>query len=206
MLQLITDPDAFFESRATDPQLVSGLGILLLVGLIGAAGTIPSIQATTAAVPEEAETFRILSYATGILTAVVVPFVRWVVYAGLFLLVSGLLYDADGSLRQLLALTAWGFVPEVVSTAISSAAAAVVFSSADYSNDPDAIGETVRQLQNSPELMASSLAGIPLLLWAGVLWLFAVKHGRGLTTRQAAIVIGIPVGVDLLWRLQSLLT
>jgi hypothetical protein len=48
--------------------------------------------------------------------------------------------------------------------------------------------------------------GLLFLIWQLVIWVFAVKHARDLTTRGGVISVAIPVGLYLLYRIYNLLT
>ena len=177
------------------------LAILLLVGVIGILGALPSIRATAAMLPPEAQSFAAISYVVAGVSAIVGTFLRWLVYAGVFHALSSVLYDAEeGSFRDTLALTGWGFLPAIGAAIVASVAAFVVFSGTTFPSDPAAMAAFARELQNRPELLVANLLGIVFLLWQGLLWTFAVKHGRGLELREAAITVAIPVALAVLWR------
>lgn len=206
MLDVLFNPDGFFREKSEDPSLVPALVILVVVGLVGVVGSLPSIQATTEALPPEAQSFAGITYVFAAVGGLVGTFVRWLLYAGAFHVVSAVLYDAEeGSLGDMLALTGWGFIPAIGAAIVSSIASYIVFSSVTFPSDPQAIAQFAQQLQNRPEFLVASLLGILFLLWQGLLWTFAVKHGRGLELREAAITVAIPVAIAVLWRLFGLL-
>lgn len=204
MLDLLFNPDQFFRERAEDPGMLPAVGILLVVGVVGAAGAVPSIQATFRALPAEAQSFSFVGYIGAAVAGLLGPFVRWLLFAGAFQVVSAVLYDAEGSFRDTLALVGWGFVPAVFATIVSTVVAYVVFSSVTFPTDPQQIQAFVTELRRRPEFLVSSVLGIVFLLWSALLWLFGVKHARGLSEREAAVTVGIPVALALLWRLYGL--
>lgn len=201
MLDILFNPDGFFRERTDDPRLLPPVAIMVVIGIIGAVGSIPAIQATFEALPQEAQGFAVVGYVSAAIGALLGPFVRWLLYAGAFYVVSSVLYEPEGSFRDTLALTGWGFVPAIFASIVSAAVAFVVFSGVTYPTDPQQIQPFVRELRNRPEFLVSSLLGILFLLWSALLWVFAVRHGRDLPTREAAITVGIPVALVVAWRL-----
>jgi hypothetical protein len=51
---------------------------------------------------------------------------------------------------------------------------------------------------HQPVLMLSSVLGIIFLLWSANIWVFGIRYARGLTLRNAAITVGVPVALYLL--------
>ncbi|WP_255152488.1 YIP1 family protein [Halorarius halobius] len=203
MLDVLFNPDEFFERRSSEPGLVPPVGIMLVIGLVGAVGAVPSIQATFAALPEEAQAFSVVGYVAAAVGAFVGPFVRWLLFAGAFYVISAVLYDPEGSFRDLFALVGWGFIPAIFGAVVSAVVAFVVFSGVTFPSDPQQIQAFVRELQNRPEFLVAALLGVVFLLWSALLWTFAVRHARGLEVREAAITVAVPVVVAALWRLNG---
>ncbi|WP_435194162.1 Yip1 family protein [Natronomonas sp. EA1] len=201
MLDLLFNPDAFFRERAENPGLVPSVALLVLVGLVGVAGTLPALQATIDALPQEAQAFGTISLVVGSAFAFLGPFVRWVLYAAAFHVLSSVVYDAErGSFRDLLALVGWGFVPALLAAIVSAVVATVVFSGVTFPSDPQQVAQFSQQLRNRPEFLVASVLGIAFLLWSAFLWTFAVKHVRDLTMREAGVVVGVPVALGLVFR------
>lgn len=208
MRALFTNPDEFFAERTPEPAVTYPLGVVLLVGIVRVLASIPVLQATVRALPEEASAFGSVAYVSGIVGGFVGVLVAWVLYAGAFHLISGVLYDGNGGFRNTLAVTGWGFVPAIFAGLVSAVVAFVVFGDATFpaSSDPQEVQAFVRELQNRPEFLLASILGIVFLLWQGFLWAFGVKHARALTLREAGITVAIPVAIALLFRLYGVVT
>lgn len=204
LLDLLTDPDAFFRARADAPSLVGPTVVVLLVIIVGLVGSLPALQATTAGMPAQAGTFTSFVFIFGAVGAVVGTLVAWLLYAGVFHVVSAVVYGASGSFSETLALTGWGFVPRIPEGVISAAVAYVVFSGATMPADPLQVAQVMQELRNDPLFTLASWLGIVFLLWSALLWTFAMRHGRDLTLRQAAVTVAIPVSVGLLLDLLGL--
>lgn len=205
VLELLTDPDSFFERRENEPGLLAPAVIVLLLGVISALGGIASVRATFQAVlPSDMQAIAGVAYVFvgifGLLGALVV----WTVYAGLFHVISAVLYDGEGEFTTTFALTGWGFLPGIVSAVVSAVATFLVFQSVTFPSDPQQMAAFARQLQSRPELLAASLLSLVFLLWQAFLWVFAVKHARRLGLREAAITVAIPVALAVVWRLYQL--
>lgn len=205
MLDVLFSPDRFFRERAEDPELVGPFLVVSLVGVLGAVAAYPASQAITNALPPEVQGFGAIATASGLIGAFVGPFVIWILFAAVFHGLSAVLYDADGSFRDTFALTGWGFVPAILTAAVGVVIAFLVWPSVtlDFS-DPARAQQAARQIRQRPEFLVSSLVGLVVLVWRWLLWTFAIQHGRGLSFREAAISVGVPVGLLFLWRLNGI--
>ncbi|MFB6353256.1 MAG: YIP1 family protein [Halobacteriales archaeon] len=197
MLNLLTDPDGFFEERADDPSLVGPSLVMLTVIVVGGLASLPTLQRTTAAMPAEAGAFASLVYLFGAIGAVVGTLVAWLLYAGVFHVVSAAVYGAEGGFTDTLALAGWGFVPRIPEGVISGAISYAVFSGVTVPADPVRAARMIQQLRHDPLFTLASVLGIVFLLWSALLWTFAMRHGRDLTLRQAAVTVAVPVSVGL---------
>lgn len=203
VLQLLTNPDAFFAERRETPSFRGPVLVVLLVALVGVIGSIPVLRATLSALPPEAEGFVTVVQVVGGVAGIVVTFVVWVLYAVAFHVVGSVVFDASGEFRDTVALVGWGFVPAVFGAAVGSVASFVVFSGVQFPQDPQRIQAFLAELQSRPALVVAGLVGIVFLLWSAFLWTFAVRHAESLTMRDAALTVAGPVAVALLVRLNG---
>ena len=203
VLDLLTNPDAFFADRSDDPSLLGPAGVVLLVAVVGVVGSYPVIQATISALPPEAGPFVTVIQVVGAVVGVAVSFVVWVLYAVAFHAIGYVAFDGDGSFRDVLALVGWGFVPAVVGSLANAVANFVVFSGVQFPTDPTQVGRFVQELQSRPAFLVAGVLGVVFLLWSAFLWTFAVRHAEGLPLREAALTVASPVAVALLLRLNG---
>jgi hypothetical protein len=117
----------------------------------------------------------------------VAAYVGWFIYAGVFYLLS-MLFDGEGSFGEVFKLVGWGYVPSIFSAAVTGLAY-FFFLNSDALNSPEGFAAVAQNPLNGPMLWALSLAGIVFTLWQGALFAFAMKHGRNLTMKQAALVV-----------------
>ena len=203
VLQLLTNPDSFFEGRSREPSLVPPALIVLLVSVLGVVGSYPVLQATLSALPPEARSFATAIQVVGGIFGIVATFVVWVLYAAAFHVIGSVAFDASGEFRETFALVGWGFVPAIFGAAVSALAYFVVFSGVRFPQNPQRIQAFVRELQTRPELLVAGLVGIVFLFWSAFLWTFAVRHAESLDIREAALTVAGPVALALLARLAS---
>lgn len=203
VLDLLFDPDSFFERRAADPSLLPPALLVLLVGVIGAVGSIPVLQATMSALPAEAGPFVTVIQAVGAIVGLVVTLVVWALYGVAFHVIAAVVFDGQGSVRDTIALVGWGYFPALFGTIASAVVNFLVFSGVRFPTDPNRIQGFVRELQNRPEFLVAGLLGVVFLLWSAFLWTFAVRHVQQVGLREAALSVAGPVALALLLRLNG---
>src|SRR5699024_4570396 len=130
--------------------------------------------------------------------------IPWVLYAAVFYLIARLAFGGDGSFVGTLALTGWGFVPTVLAQLVMIAANYSVFGGETLPSGTEAAENALTALQADPVLSIASIVGIVLLIWSGVLWTYAMDHHHDLSRRNAAITVGVPVVIALVFKLLGL--
>ncbi len=184
---VLFDPDSFFARRRSALALAFPLLVVGIVSLFDVAKPLLAIAVLDANDPN------------GILPTVVVvgfvlTFIVWLFYGVAFYAISSL-FDAEGSLRDTMAVTGWGYLPMVIHSALMLVVVAVAL-------DPSNAGIT-----SSPttEMVAGGalgslllrLVGLLFALWRAYIWVEGVKHVRNVTRRQAIVSVGIPVAIFL---------
>jgi len=191
----MTRPASFFETESRDPSLRRPAVVVGLVGVAGLLATIPTTFAAFDALPERAGLFAAVGFAIGGVSSLLGPFVSWLV-VGSALLAGSLAVGGDGDVRDLFALVGWGFAPRVVVPVVGGIVSFAVVSGTDFS-DP-------QQVQQAAELSTGTLGivtqGIDAaaFLWAGWMWTHALASARQITTRNAAVIVGIVVLLQVL--------
>jgi hypothetical protein len=59
-------------------------------------------------------------------------------------------------------------------------------------------------LATDPLAQIAGLVGILFTLWSANIWIFGMKYARNLSTRDAALTVGIPVGLYILYSIVTL--
>ncbi|MFC6726331.1 Yip1 family protein [Halobium palmae] len=205
VLDLLTNPDDFFERRAADPGYLRPALIVLAAAVFGAVSSVPVMQATLGAIPETAGGLATAFQAIGVIAGLVGAFVRWILYAAAFYAIAKVAFDGDGGFGATFALTGWGFVPAILGGALSAVAYFYAAGTLQSPQTPQQIAIYTRQLQSHPAVLAVGLLSIVILLWSAFLWTFAVKHVQNLSMRSAAITVAVPTALGVLLGLWGVL-
>lgn len=195
---VLTDPATFFRDRRADPNLLGPTLVVLLVGVLGLLSAIPSLLLVLRGIPAEAEPFIGVGLAIGAVFGLVGPFVVWLIYALVFYGIS-IAFGGSGSFRQLFVLTGWGFLPRVLGAAISAVVLFIAIGDVAAPQTAEAMRTFSQELQTHPLVRASSLISIVIALWSGYIWTHAVAVSRELSLRQAAVTVGLPVLLSIVW-------
>lgn len=123
----------------------------------------------------------------------------------------------EGSLGDTFKLNGWGFVPAIVAGIVTAIGQFVALQSVGVPDLPENLNEETAQqftqalaeftsaLQSQPAVRIATLLAVLLTIWQAVIWVYATRHARNLSVRRAAIAVGIPVGLLVLFNLYSLL-
>jgi hypothetical protein len=200
-MDFLTDPDGFFAEQADDPDWVLPALIVLSGGIFGAAGSYFLFSFAAAGIEGTAMT---VSIAIGVGTALVIPFVLWLVYALVFYGISAV-FDGEGSFGETVILTGWGYAPAVIGSFASMLAFYYAAQSVPPATTFQEFAQIQGQIQSHQFLRWTNALGLVLTLWQGVLWAYAMKHARNLSLRDAALTVALPVVVSVGFTINSLL-
>jgi hypothetical protein len=209
ILAVLTNPAAFFKDlMKKEVSLKLPAVIILFAGIIAGvyasfiAGLTGELMAQVAG--SGVGTIIMVSAVIG---AIVFSFIIWVIWAGVMYGISAAL-KGKGSFRRVLEVVAYGYIPSIIGTIISSALALVylpqvVVPRLASVDDPQAVSSAVAALMKDPAIVdmtrISTVIGILFLLWSANIWIFGMKSARGLTTKQAAVSVMIPVLVMIVY-------
>jgi hypothetical protein len=198
MFDLLVNPDGFFRERADDPPALPPIALVLVVGALSGVTAFVSTQYMASAFPDDIRQFALIGAVAGALAAVLFTVLIWVALAGVFHVLSSVLYDAEGEFRATLLCTGYGYLPRVFGALVGVVTTYLALQAVSVPPDPTnqaAIREFTRAVQNSPYTLVSTLVSVVVLLWQGFVWTFALKHARSLDLREAAVSVGAPVAV-----------
>ena len=216
MASLVTDPNSFFRDRRDAPSFIGPVLIVTAIAVLGVGSAIISIRATSemmgqimadSGAGQGAQTIFQAFQLVGVVLGFLWTYVVWVLWTAIFYAITAI-FDGSGGFTTTLKLVGWGFVPSLVGSAINLLINVYRFEIRGFdvpaTADPQAAQEFAQQMSSGPLVALSAVLGIVFTLWGGLLWTFAVKHGRQVTTRNAAIAVALPVVLGLgasLWGL-----
>ena len=202
ILDILISPNAFFRNAINEKEsLKVPLLIVLCVAIIGAVtqyligGLTGKMMSTL--IPGMA---TIVALSAGIV-AIIVPFLIWIVWTGLFYGTS-FLFKGTGSFKRCLEVTGYGYLPQILGSLISVIVAFMYIPkvvvpeiSAAAMQDPQAIQDAVKALMHDPAMMVMTqviaVISIVFFLWSANNWIFGMKYARNLSMRDAAICVGL---------------
>ena len=202
ILDILISPNAFFRNAINEKEsLKVPLLIVLCVAIIGAVtqyliGGLTG-KMMSALMPGMA---TIVALSAGIV-AIIVPFLIWIVWTGLFYGTS-FLFKGTGSFKRCLEVTGYGYLPQILGSLISVIVAFMYIPkvvvpeiSAAAMQDPQAIQDAVKALMHDPAMMVMTqviaVISIVFFLWSANNWFFGMKYARNLSMRDAAICVGL---------------
>lgn len=202
MLEVLTNPGEFFENKMK--REVDFKPPIMIVGVMAIISAISAYIITTTIIgslPSDAATFVQIGAIIGAIIAMIVVFIMWIIYGGIFYLISTV-FGGQGNFKRVLEFVAYGFIPSILGSVISLVLTSKAYSSIDFSiTDPEILQKA---MLSDPYIMASSAIGILLTLWSANIWVFAMMHSRNLTVKNALITVGIPMGLYVIYMVYTL--
>lgn len=196
------NPDHFFETRVINPPRVWQPALVVLVVAI-LAGIYAMMSAGVTArlfTGPAAQMSGVMGIIAGV-SGFFMLFLLWVIIAGIFFLLS-MAFAGNGPYLRTLECTGFGMVPIGFSQALDILLAAmylpqVSVTPVSVTGDPAAIGNAVTRLMQDPAMhtltLVSTVLTIIFLIWAANIWIFGIRHARGITLKNAVICVIIPV-------------
>jgi len=135
--------------------------------------------------------------------ALIGTFIFWLVASGIFYLISSLL-KGQGSFTRVLEVIGYGYLPQIAGSIITLVAAVLYIPKITVPTltkaaleDPAMIEQVTKAFMHDPAMMEltqiTTLVSIVFMLWSAHIWIFGIKHARGLSPRNAAICVGVPI-------------
>ncbi len=109
----------------------------------------------------------------------------------------------------------YGYLPQILGSIITLIAAieylprvTIPALTKSALEDPAMIEAATNALMHDPAMVeftqVSTLIAIVFMLWSANIWIFGMKHARGLSPRDAAICVGVPVVLYVIYVIYSL--
>ena len=200
MLEVLTDPNGFFKRKSNEPiDFKIPIVIILIMAIVAAATAVVVTQNVMGTLPEEAAAFAGIGAAVAAIFAVIGTFIAWAIYGVIFYVIS-MLFHGEGSFKRVMEFVSYGFIPSIISSIVSAFYTSRAYSNIDFSN-PELIEDA---LLADPTLRIAGIIGIIFTLWSANIWIFALVHSRNLSVKNAAIVVGIPILLSILYSIYQL--
>lgn len=210
---LLFDPNSFFrEKLGNEISFKYPLLIILVIAVLSVSSSIlvmNNLQDLFSSGMDSSMSASVMS--TSIIGGIAIggfigTFLYWVILAGIFYSIS-YVFKSKGSFKRTLEFTGYGFVPQVFSSLVGLIVMYIMLSSTDLSSqDSMFMGQGVEQMfSNNPLYYTSQIIGILCLLLSGYIWIFAILHARNMSYKNAAITVGIPVGLAIVIQIYSFL-
>jgi hypothetical protein len=207
LVTLVTNPRAFFEALENRPASlrVPALIVFVLGVIVAITGYQLSAVVVQALDVPGMEGLGGVMGAIGAISALIVTLLFWVIYTAIFYTIS-MAFNGRGDFNRLLAYVGYGHLPQIIGGIISAVLTWSYLSNLRVPSlsDPQAIAEWTQSLMQDPTMRLSAAVGILFLLWSANLWIFGVRTGRKLSTRDAAITVGVPVLLSVLYTAYTL--
>ena len=210
MIEILTNPDKFFEAkRGEEVSLKLPALIVLIIGIISGIGAYfmggLTAEMLSGTLPPEAQGFISFIAISGAIAAVIFSLIFWVVFAAIFYLIS-CIFKGEGKFKRTLEFVGYGYIPMIISGIISAIFIYNIVSTAQIPvvTDPAKMAGAFEPLMKSPMMQLSYAISILFMLWSANIWVFGLKHARNLTTKNALITVAIPVAVYVLWTIYQM--
>ena len=210
LVNILIHPNAFFQDASAEKESLKIPGLIVLIlGIISAvsayligsltaemmAGIIPGMES-------------IIAIST-VLGAFVGIFLFWVIWTGVFYLISSF-FKGQGTFKRSLEFVGYGYLPQIFGVILNVIVALqyipriiVPQISSSAAQDPQAIIDATNALMHDPAMremiQITSLISIVFLLWSATIWIAGMKSARQLSDRDAALCVGIPVVAYILY-------
>lgn len=207
MKTLLFNPNLFFgEKLKTEVNFKYPILIMLVISLIAIGSSFLMMNKIKESLPSETSSFMFLIILGGLIGALIGSFIYWVILTGIFYLISAA-FHSKGSFRRTLEFVSYGFVPQLFSGVVSLFVLYTILPSLNASSqNPQFLSQSLtKMLANNPLSLTSQAFGILCLLLAANIWVFALIHARNMSTKNAIITVGIPIGLTLVFQIYSLI-
>ncbi len=210
LVNALIHPNAFFKDALTEKENLKIPGLIVaLMGVVSAAyayliggltgkmlaGILPGMESVIAI--------------SSIFGAVIFIFIFWVIWTGVFYLISSV-FKGKGSFRRSLEFVGYGYLPQIFGGLITIIVALqylpriiVPRITSAASQDPQMIIDATNALMHDPAMVEMtqiiSIISIVFLLWSANIWIAGMKNARQLSDRDSALCVGIPVVLFILY-------
>ncbi len=212
LTSLLLHPDTFFGERMKEPEDLKIPGIIVLVGaIVAAVGTylLSGIYEGLYIAAAGEGLASMLGIFGAISAFFVFILIWWVIFSGIFYLLS-MAFAGTGTFRRTLECAGYGLVPVIIGSFITALISFYYLPMIEVPvlssiQDPAAVQRFMSAILEDPAFreftQLSAIISAVFLAWSANLWIFAVRHARAISVRNAVIVVLIPVVIFVIYTL-----
>jgi hypothetical protein len=210
LIDVLFRPDEFFSKINTENESLKMPALIVLAGGIIAAIYGYLMGGMSAKMMADIMPgMDAIIYVSATVGALIMTFIIWLIAAVVFYLISSL-FKGQGSFNRVLEVVGYGYLPQVAGSLITVVAAIIFIPGITVPTltkaaleDPAMIQQVTKAFMHDPAMMLltqiTTLISIVFMLWSAHIWIFGMKHARGLSPRDAAICVGVPVVLYVLY-------
>jgi hypothetical protein len=215
LMTLLLRPGEFFSDLNTETQGLEIPALFVLTsGLISAVSAYLMASLTGKMMSGLLPGMELIAGIIAVISAILGTFIFWIVIAGVFFLLSSL-FKGTGVFRRCLGVVGYGFLPQVFN-ALIIAVLSIMYApgisvpqlSTSALQDPQAIQAATMAFMQDPVMMmiqqVTAIVSIVFILWSGYIWVYGVKEARGLSLRDAALCVGVPIVLYVIYLVYSI--
>jgi hypothetical protein len=215
LVNLLINPNAFFKDASDEKESLKIPGLIVLaLGIVSAVSAYLVGGLTGKMMAGMFSGMESIITISTILGALIAVFVVWVIWAGVFYLLSSI-FKGKGTFKRTLEFVGFGYLPQIFGALLSVIVVVqylprviVPRVTSAAIEDPQLIQEAVNALMHDPAMMEMtqiiSVISIVFLLWSANIWISGLQHSRKLQVRDAALCVGIPVVLYILYMIYSM--
>jgi hypothetical protein len=206
-MKLITNPDRFFsELKIEEISIRKPMVIVIALTAIVSIQQFLVMTKIAEAFPSEVSRFLMVGAYTGIIGSFIGMFAVWLILAGVMHALSSLL-DGNGSFRRTFEFTGYGYLPSLMGSLVTVPLSSYYVLNAKIphitSFDPETMKSIIPSLMPTELIYTNLMVNTAITLWGLTIWVFAVKHARNLTTKNAFITALIPTTLFAVYQIYS---
>jgi len=210
LIDVLFRPDEFFSKIKTENESLKMPALIILAGgLVAAIYGYLMAGLSAKMMAEVMPGMDVILPLVAIPSTIIMTFIIWLIAAVVFYLIS-IVFKGQGSFNRVLEVVGYGYLPQVAGSLITVVAAIVfvpgitvpILTKAAL-EDPAMIQQATKAFMHDPAMMMltqiTTLISIVFMLWSAHIWIFGMKHARNLSMRDAALCVGVPVVLYVLY-------
>lgn len=203
---IVTFPDGMILRRTTKPGVKLEAALVVIFGLLGAAGMAYVGSQAFAAYEGDGASLR-FEFIGAALRPLAVLAALWIGYTVLSHVFASF-FGGRGPIIRLFRASAWALIPMGIWFAIRSLVIGALYFGVTFPADPEGMGaeEEFQSLMelglDSPVYLVTIILGIVFALWSGHLLSIAVEEAKGISSDDARKIAAVPtafVCLYILW-------